>query len=227
MKTKTLRIDPDRMFPENVYYAIFDYMEMPVIPPDAAETLEYVLKNKLTTRSAEILMDRYKNELSYEDIGIKHNLTPQRIRQIINRTLRDLRNLSKRQILCIGRKAYLENVVAENEERKKYYRKDISSLEGIIENQKLQLTSYNIEMNALAEKSQYNILNTNIDALGLSTRSYNCLKNAGILTVKDILDCPSYQEIPDFGIRSLQDVLSNVLVFLSKVGKIIQKLCAE
>jgi len=121
-------------YPENVYCVIFGETEYPNMPPDAEETLEYLM-GTLTQREAEMLMFNYKDEMTYVEIGEKYGFSKERVRQIISKAIRKLRHHSRSKILSMGREAYLKLVVTASEEEKGRYYERISELEALIRKQ--------------------------------------------------------------------------------------------
>ena len=57
---------------------------------------------KLNSRYKDILLFRFKYNLKFADIGEKYGLTRERIRQIVNRALRECRNPANAKIFLIG-----------------------------------------------------------------------------------------------------------------------------
>jgi len=87
-------------YPKNVYYGIFG------VPPNKAATLdsnaEELLESVLGTllpQESEILMLRYKNDMTVQKIAENENLNEDEVSEIIDRTLRKLRHPSRSKIL--------------------------------------------------------------------------------------------------------------------------------
>lgn len=82
------------------YQAVFG-SENVDIPQDAEDAIMHILE-KLNSRYKDILLFRFKYNLKFADIGEKYGLTRERIRQIVNRALRECRNPSNTKILLTG-----------------------------------------------------------------------------------------------------------------------------
>ena len=67
-------------------------------------------------------------------------------------------------------------------------------------------------MSSKAEDPNQKILETSIDDLDLSVRAYNCLKRAGILTLRDLTDKSENEmmKIRNLGKKSLKEVIDKV-----------------
>ena len=78
-------------YPDNLLYDIFGgEWEFPR-PADFDGSLEYVLRT-LTERERRVLDFRYKDGLTFEEIGKRFCVTRERIRQIHAKSLRKLRH---------------------------------------------------------------------------------------------------------------------------------------
>ena len=195
------------VYPENAYCVIFGAQEYPDLPTDAEETLDYVL-DTLTPREADMFRFSYKDEWTYLDIGEKHGVTPERVRQVLVKALRKLRHPSRSKILLVGRETYLTTIVAANEERKQKYYERIAVLNELIKQQDAEIAGCQ-EQTAEMEKQAdpaYDILGTSIDELDLTVRAWNCLTRAGIRTIKEIPDLEGLLRIRNLGRRSAQEV---------------------
>lgn len=67
-------------------------------------------------------------------------------------------------------------------------------------------------MSSKTEDPNQKILETSIDDLDLSVRAYNCLKRAGILTLRDLTDKSENEmmKIRNLGKKSLKEVIDKV-----------------
>lgn len=210
------KVSDKPFFPENGYCAIFGGMVYPDMPSDAEETLEYVM-GTLFEREADMFMLRYRDEMTYEEIGERYDgLSRGRVGQIIAKVERRLRHPSRSKILRIGREAYLNSIVAKNEEKKRQYNERIAALEEFIQKQGVEIAEYQVKLLSLNQQVQptLDILSTSIDELGLSTRSFNSLTRAGIKTIKDIMDCEDLNRVPNLGRNSVQEVQDILKAFV-------------
>ena len=67
-------------------------------------------------------------------------------------------------------------------------------------------------MSSKTEDPNQKMLETSIDDLDLSVRAYNCLKRAGILTLRDLTDKSENEmmKIRNLGKKSLKEVIDKV-----------------
>lgn len=110
----------------------------------------------LTERERRILGFRYKDGLIYEEIGKRECVTRERIRQINARALRKLRHPDRFYYLKYG----VSGVIAWKAE--------------------------SARAAAIASLQKPDITDMTLEELELSVRSYNCLKRAGIGTLREI-----------------------------------------
>ena len=207
-------------YPENAYCAIFGCLEYPDIPSDAEETLEYVVKT-LTPREADMFMLNFKDEMTYVEIGEQYGIHKQRVQQIISKAVRKLRHASRSEIISVGREVYLKTILAVNEEEKKHYYERISELERLINKQTAEVTDsigISSDLDTQARTHLAHILDTSIDGLKLSVRSWNGLSRAGIRTVKDIIEYGDLYGIWSMGRVSIQEVHNKMAQFLKSRG---------
>ena len=88
-------------YPKNVYYGIWGIPSETIatLYSNAEELLESVLESLLPQES-EILMLRYKNDMSLQEIAEScKNLNSDEVSEIIDKTLRKLRHPSRSKIL--------------------------------------------------------------------------------------------------------------------------------
>lgn len=80
----------------------------------------------------------------------------------------------------------------------------LSSIEKDLESVPEELTSKAIDASEIDEK----ILEKSIEELDISLRAFNCLKNAGLKTIRDIISKTEEEilDIPSFGAKSLSDL---------------------
>ena len=146
-------------YPDNLLYDIFGREWEYPRPADFDGSLEYVL-HSLTERERRVLGFRYKDSLTFEEIGKRECVTRERIRQICAKALRKLRHPDRLNFLKYGVSGV---VVRKNESARKA---------------------------ALASLPKPDIPESDIplEELDLSVRSYSCLKRAGINTLREIAE---------------------------------------
>ena len=182
-------------YPDNLLYDIFGGEWEYPRPADFDGSLEYVL-HSLTERERRVLDFRYKEGLTYEEIGKRECVTRERIRQIHAKSLRKLRHPGRLNYLKYG----VSGVIARQTE---------SAREA-----------------ALASLPKLDIKPEDItlEELELSVRSYNCLKRAGMNTLHDVAEM-TFDElcnVRNLGKRSIDEIcaaLTNFGIRLKKGGE--------
>lgn len=146
-------------YPDNLLYDIFGGEWEYPRPADFDGSMEYVL-HSLTERERRILDFRYKDGLTFEAIGKRECVTRERIRQIHAKSLRKLRHPDRLNYLKYG----VSGVIA---------RKTESAREAAL---------------ASLPKPDIKPEDITLEGLELSVRSYNCLKRAGMNTMRDVAE---------------------------------------
>lgn len=146
-------------YPDNLLYDLFDRDWEYPRPADFDGSLEYVL-HTLTERERRILGFRYKDGLTFVEIGKRECVTHERIRQINAKALRKLRHPDRLNYLKYG-------------------------VSGVI-----SWKTESARKAALASLPKPDIKPEDItlEELELSVRSYNCLKRAGMNTLRDVAE---------------------------------------
>lgn len=166
-------------YPDNLLYDIFGGDWEYPRPADFDGSLEYVL-HLLTERERRILGFRYKEGLTYEEIGKRECVTRERIRQINAKALRKLHHP--------GRLGYLKYGVS-----------------GVIARE-----TESARKAALASLPKPDIPESDIplEELDLSLRSYNCLKRAGINSLRELSEMTYDQlcNVRNFGKKSAKEI---------------------
>ena len=143
-------------YPDNLLYDIFGGEWEFPRPGDFDGSLEYVL-HSLTERERRVLDFRYKNGLTFEKIGKHFCVTRERARQIYARALRKLCNPQRLNYLKYG----VSGVIRRKSESAR--EAALASLPKPDKPEKIPL-----------------------EELELSVRSYNCLKRAGMNTLREV-----------------------------------------
>jgi len=206
---KKAYIEPD--YPENMYCAIFMVPEYPNLPEDAEETLAYAI-NGLTEREATILMLRYKDKMTYAEIGKKISLSAWRVRQIIDTAEYKLQHLKRTKLFELGRTKYLHKIIMANGEDKRKLAKQIEKLEAIVEKQGEEIEAYKVKIIGINNQilPTLTVLDTPIAELFLSRRVHKNLVFAGIKTVKEVLDYGDLNDIEGMGKAGIQEVQKSI-----------------
>lgn len=174
-------------YPDNLLYDIFGGEWEYPRPGDFDGSLEYVL-HSLTERERRVLDFRYKDGLTFEEIGKRFCVTRERARQIYARALRKLCNPQRPNYLKYG----ISGVIARQTE--------------------------NAREAALASLPKPDIKpgDITLEELGLSVRSYNWLKHAGKHTLREVSEM-TFDElchVRNLGKKSIDEICA----MLTKYG---------
>lgn len=136
----------------------------------------------LSTRDHQMLIMRYKDNLSLAAIGDIYDLTPERIRQIIRKAVFKLRHSSRKDLMNYGLKGVEErNGYSEEILRLKAEIGELERRRQVILDQNEELVSEIKVVNSMADISAMPLYD-----MDLSVRAYNCLRRGGCETVKDV-----------------------------------------
>ena len=170
---------------------------------DESELLLSMNFGRLTAREKQVLMLRYYEQKTLEDVGKVIGTQRERVRQIEAKAMRKLRHPYNCYILLHGVQAYIEKRV--DEKVTALLRPRAEELEAEYCRKVAELSKENAE-----EKVSEIIADKRIADLGLSVRSYNCLVRRGYETVGELLErCPTYKEaymIRNLGRKSIDEI---------------------
>lgn len=165
----------------------------------------YLAKN-LDSRTYQIMLERYEEGHTLQYIGKQHNLTVERIRQIIAKTLCVLSHPSKIKEISMIPYSVHEVRLRELKILEGKYNDLLSVLRETFKNSEAREV---LESCLLKNTGAKNI---DIEDLDLSVRAYNSLKRAGYDTVNDIIDAGSDKLVKtrNLGKRCFDEVVSKI-----------------
>ena len=195
----------ERAYPENLFYDLTDYeMDAVKLPEDYLASMMYVLYC-LPERTRSFILSRYKDGLSFRQIGDNNGVSGARAHEIISNGIDEMRKESRlittgvkdTIVLCKHSCNHRERQKIVNEYRTQTYREGYDAGWADATN------------GAKREKQGFPAYeSTSILSLDLSCRSTTALTKAGLYTVADIIR--SGNEIMDIralGIKSLREIL--------------------
>lgn len=190
-------------WPWNLLGALYDDTDPKSYPDDVEASLLYAVLSLPDERAKRILIERFKNGRTLEQCAEKGIVSSkEHARQIQNRGLRLLHHAQYRCVITSGLRQYISDVA--RSERAKGYTLGYATGAGETAERlgqivrSLPVTDPNIPT-----------LDITIVNLDLSVRSYNCLKRAGVVTVRDILDLgpEKLKEVRNLGIKCYREIV--------------------
>ena len=178
-------------YPENLLHDVLnvngnraDCVRKALSVPDILGTVEYLL-HTLTEREMRLVKERYIGRKTLMDMGNAEMITRERIRQVIAKALRKLRNPIRANKLMYGVEGYYKMKLCELENRKN---EEIEMIRGIKPRCREEFP---------------------IEELDFSVRAYNCLRRAGCYTVEDILKLTpkEFIRIRNLGRKSAEEII--------------------
>ena len=153
----------------------------------------------LTDREKRILLRRYRDCATYEQIGKDYGVCRERIRQIESRAIRKLRHPARRELY--------ELVTLEE-----YHDLQQDYWELMAQYKQLRDKLPAEEREAAGKQDNSDLMAMPLVDLDLSVRSYNCLFRAGVKTVGDIVNMPKskMRRIRNFGRKSMEEVFGRL-----------------
>ena len=171
----------------------------------------------LNGREKFVVLSRYKERRTLQDIAKEINLTRERVRQIEVSALWKIKKV--KNIFCDDFDEYLQVQNQYLEKKQELYNK-INELETLIQNVDFLLNNDETTMKDIkvfVEKfkevdQSFVLKNYNIVDLDLTVRSYNCLKRAGIDTVEKLsqLTIKNLLKIRNLGKKSAKEILEKL-----------------
>lgn len=181
------------------------------LPPDPIDTLKTFLEkysgDLLDDKEKTVIKERCINGKTLEDIGKTMHLSKERVRQIYNKATFKIRRSPSKFYLK------LESADCKTAEAVYLLRKN-EVLNSITEEQlRLDADVREAEERLAASREEFKKAyrdDTSIKDLGLSARSYNALRRAGIMTKADIvnLDMCELMEIRSIGKASAKEIMA-------------------
>ena len=178
---------------------------------DFVPTLHYVLENKLGKRGAQIIIMRFRDNKTLEEIGAKFDLTRQRVNVIVADSIAELRSADAIGMLTYGIKGYMEKMLndrieemtpflAEEERetavKEAYNRGYENGLKDAVNGESLNKADLTV------------VRNVKVKVLPFSVRSINCFANNNIETLGDIIDKgDKLKDMLHFGRTSFMEVM--------------------
>lgn len=205
--------DIENVYPMNVLRAALCYLTDEEKEDDTPvySLYDYSLKafmdelhKKTSTKQLRIIEYRYRDGLTLEKTGQLVNLSRDRCRQIQNIVLAKLHRSLMNGRLNIHTHAEIEELQKRLDEAEKTIEKLTAEKEALC---KLVNGNYS-EDNTPAMVMQTKVReNDPIDTLDLSVRTWNCMRRAGIYTIKSLLECKDPFRLRNFGKGCCRDVI--------------------
>ena len=181
---------------------------------DQMRGLDYALST-LSDKERKVLDLRYKDGLTLEQTGHEFGVTRERIRQVESKAIRKLRHPAKIKYIREGYMVASEAIKSrvfdayqeEIQKREAEIKKVIDDLRTSQEKWMLVRDYANAVFKDEIEKEE-----NSIDSLGLSVRSYNCLKRKGINTISELtkLSFRDLFRIRNLGRRSAEEIIEKL-----------------
>lgn len=194
-KTKT-QLWAEKDWKDKIYRNVFGF-DRPYdepIPTDYEESVYFAL-DMLSEREKQIMIYRYIDGLTYQEIGDKIGTTRERPRQIEHKSLRKLRHPK--------RACYLQNGIARQRE-----------IESEKEKEKQEL----IQRKEKEREAELGRCNLHISEFELSVRAYNCLARAGFTDRNSVMkfiadndgDADALNKIRDCGRKTIIEIIEKL-----------------
>ena len=205
------------IFPWNLALAVIMWLDkdptehydglMRVYAPGLIEAI-----GTLTEREQHVLMRRYRDGATLEQVGQELGVLRDRTRQIEGKALRKLRHPARREL-------YEPVTLEEYHQLRQDYWELMGRYERVKEEalEEAMRNMYDAEVQIAAVKREIAAqeMATPIEELELSVRSYNCLLRAGVKTVSDLASMPldKLERVRNLGKKSLEEVLDRLKAF--------------
>jgi len=164
--------------------------------------LEDVMAKCLSERENKVLQMRYEWGMTLEEAGKECGVTRERIRQVEAKAIRKLRfQQYNGTIMCVPKEEWrkAQNEAEHYKAQAEYMQSELDKIRNITPEQR-------------TEAYKGTLLETTINELDLSVRSYSCCKRAGINTLGDLCG-KTYTEmtkVRNLGKKSLQEIESKM-----------------
>ena len=183
-------LEASSLYPYSMIYEIIETKEPIML---SLETITNALVSTLNERERRILEMHYRDGMTLENIGAREGVSKERIRQILAKAVRKMKNprfIKKMEVIPKSDYIELETkykaLLAEREEPS--------------------------EQPASETMAEIPIRHTPIEKLELSVRSYNCLKRSKKDTIGDVMDMTFTEmlHIRNLGRRSAEEIANRL-----------------
>lgn len=194
-------------YPEN----LLDDIGLEIYQKCSEETIENVLGNLqsfLSVRLETCITLRYKNYLTFEEISKIDGTTKERIRQLCRKALLKIKHALLRYEEAEREKRKLEEIrdiaLREEQELTEYREKAFAFLKEHGKYGSEQELAFG-KVNAYRKPT---IEDVKLEELDLTVRSYNCLRRAGVESIKDICEMTENElmKVRNLGKKSCKEV---------------------
>jgi len=172
------------------------------------ENLLYVM-DSLKERDKQILILRYKEGKTYEEMSEIIGVCHQRTQEIEHRILRNLSRPERIDVICNGKESVNSYLKHKDE-----FVDSLSQLKSDIQTIREQIEEKPTTSND-TEATGTSIYEKPISYLGLSVRAYNCLKRSGLQTIKDLGDMTRDKLLHtrNLGPRTVEEIINKAREF--------------
>lgn len=199
------------IFPINLMLDIFyEENKFGNFPADLEGTVWYII-SRFDKRVQDVIIGRYKDGKSYDQLGSEFGVTRERIRQIETKALRQMRTPKCKELLSIGIADYISQMRISTAESA--VSKQISAATEVfkIVADRLAKITGDDEVAVMMEKERLNSRRTiTTDNMGLSVRTFNVLARAGLRNVDDILNFGDLRNVQNIGQKSLDEIVQKL-----------------
>lgn len=192
-------------YPYNLLECIYGGPIEDVINDDQMAGLEQVL-DSLTPREKRSMQLYFEDEKTLKDIGKEFNVTQERIRQIVSKAIRKLRNPVKFKLIQHGIKGQellrLDKLDADILERKQAINEHIAELKELEK-----------QVEKMEQKPTTKVFIDQIGDLDLSVRSYNCLRRANCMTIDQVIELfenGKIWKVRNLGRKSIDEIICKI-----------------
>ena len=172
------------------------------------KNLLYVM-DSLKERDKQILILRYKEGKTYEEMSEIIGVCKQRSQELEHKILRNLSRPERIDVICNGKES-----VNSYHKHKDEFVDSLSQLKSDIQTIREQIEEKPTTSNN-TEGAGTSIYEKPISYLGLSVRAYNCLKRSGLQTIKDLGDMTREKLLHtrNLGPRTVEEIINKAREF--------------
>lgn len=198
-------------YPLNLLDAIEEGHWRYPIPEDLNQSLSYVLAG-MTEREYFVLYAYYYEGKFYGEIAKTVGVTRERIRQLIEKSLRKLRHPTRIEFLIYGVKGMIQRASIDAAQE---------AVSNRLERVLTEIGDISHALHAITGRDEYSYISKKcaglngsipLEKLNLSYRSYNGLKHAGIKNAEDItkLSKEDLMRIKNLGKKSVEEIIDTI-----------------
>lgn len=208
----------DHPFPFNALEITMSEEEITNIPLSLIDDVEKLIMNSdvIKPRELDCFLKHFRDGITLEEIGKQLEVSRERVRQLCWLACKKLKHLILNYDKMVERERKLQQEKEQMEKLEEHRREIIEIFrQSGVYNEDMVIEFGTVEVCPSESSYLKQTLNTTIEEMDLSVRSFNCLRRAGIQTLEDLTKHTENEmyKVRNLGKKSLREIKEKLLGF--------------